>query len=67
MVPENVVITKPKTVTRKEKVKTKQNQIDEDDEFLSFKKEPKPKRASLQPSLQVCPFERLSWPMSHRL
>ena len=51
---QDVVIQKPRTVTRKEKVMAKQSQKDQDDEFLSFKDEPKPKRASLQQSVQVC-------------
>ena len=50
---ENKVIMKSKKVIRKEKVKVKQSQIDLDDEFLSFKEEPKPKRVSIQSSVQV--------------
>ena len=47
----SIMITKKEC--RKEKVKAKQSQIDIDDEFLSFKQEPKPKRVSIQSSVQV--------------
>ena len=40
-------------MARQEKIKVKQSQIDLDDEFLSFKEEPKPKRVSIQASVQV--------------